>query len=124
MYVIFLVLDNPSMLDDVLASWAQAGVSGVTVLESTGIQRLRAKAMEQTVPMFMGFSRLLRSDQYNHYTLVSVIPDMSTAERVVGATQAVVGDLSQPHTGILFLVPAAGVWGLPELESEVASEPE
>ena len=67
--------------------------------------------------MFLGFSRLLRSDQYNHYTLLSVIPDMSTAERVVEATEAVVGDLSQPHTGILFVVPVAGVWGLPELES-------
>jgi nitrogen regulatory protein P-II 1 len=124
MYLIFLVLDNPSMLDEVLTGWTEAGVSGVTVIESTGVQRLRERAVEQTVPMFLGFSRLLRSDQYNHYTLLSVIPDMAAAQRVVDATQDVVGDLSQPHTGILFVVPVSGVWGLPELECETSSEPE
>ena len=35
-------------------------------------------------------------------------------ERVVAATEEVVGDLTQPNTGVLFAVPVAAAWGLPK----------
>jgi hypothetical protein len=114
MYLLVCVLDNPDHLTAVLDGWTQAGVLGITVLDSTGVQRLRERAGQEDRPLFMGFSRLLRTDQYSHNTLFAVVPDMDTVRRAVAETEAVTGDLAGPHTGVLFALPVEGAWGLPK----------
>lgn len=114
MYLLICVLDDPEKLTTLLESWTEAGVAGITVLDSTGVQRVRQRASRQDLPMFMGFSRLLRTDEYSHNTLFAVVPDMDTIRRAVAATEAVTGDLNNPHTGILFAVPIVAAWGLPK----------
>jgi len=111
---LMFVLDNPSLLNDVLEAWTSAGVKGITILESTGVHRVRDRASAQDTPMMLGFSRLLRTDQVGHNTLFAVVEDLEVAERVKEATEAAVGDLTGPHTGILFALPVAAVWGLPK----------
>jgi hypothetical protein len=117
---LWLVLDNPALLNDVLEAWTDAGVRGTTILESTGVHRVRARASTQDAPFMLGFSRLLRTDQVGHNTLFAVVRDMEIVERVVAATEEVVGDLSQPNTGVLFAVPVAAAWGLPKQLPEEA----
>lgn len=114
MYLLICVLDNPSNLTAVLDGWTEAGVLGITVLDSTGVQRIKKRASQEDVPLFMGFSRLLRTDQYSHNTLFAVVKDMDTVRRAVAATEAVTGDLTGPHTGILFALPVEAAWGLPK----------
>jgi hypothetical protein len=114
MYQFWLVLDNPALLNDVLEAWTDIGVKGVTILESTGVHRVRSRASSQDTPFMLGFSRLLRTDQVGHNTLFAVVPNMDVVERLVTATEEIVGDLSQPNTGVLFAVPVAAAWGLPK----------
>jgi hypothetical protein len=114
MVQLWLVLDNPALLNDVLEAWADIGVRGITILESTGVHRVRSRASSQDVPFMLGFSRLLRTDQVGHNTLFAVVPTMDVVERLVTATEQIVGDLSQPHTGVLFTVPVTAAWGLPK----------
>jgi hypothetical protein len=114
MLQLWLVLDNPSLLNDVLTAWSDIGVRGITIIESTGVHRVRSRTSRQDMPFMLGFSRLLRTDQVGHYTLFAVIPDMEIVERLVAATEEIVGDLSQPNTGVLFAVPVAAAWGLPK----------
>jgi hypothetical protein len=121
MLQLWLVLDNPALLNDVLEAWNDVGVRGVTILESTGVHRVRARASTQDAPFMLGFSRLLRTDQVGHNTLFAVVPTMEVVERLVDATERIVGDLSQPHTGVLFAVPVAAAWGLPKQPFDSAS---
>ena len=114
MLQLWLVLDNSALLNDVLEAWSDAGVRGVTILESTGVHRVRSRASTHDAPFMLGFSRLLRTDQVGHNTLFAVVRDMDIVERVVTSTEEVVGDLSQPNTGVLFAVPVAAAWGLPK----------
>ena len=114
MLQLWLVLDNTALLNDVLEAWTDAGVRGITILESTGVHRVRARASTQDAPFMLGFSRLLRTDQVGHNTLFTVVPDMEIVERLVAATEGIVGDLSQPNTGVLFALPVAAAWGLPK----------
>ena len=109
--LLVMVLDNPTVLDRVLEAWTDMGVRGITVLDSTGVQRLRQSAGHDATPAFLGFRRLSRTEQHRHYTLFSVA-DAETIRRVVAATEAVVGDLNAPDTGILFTLPVGEVWGL------------
>ena len=122
MYLLVCVLDNPSHLTAVLDAWAEAGVPGITVLDSTGIQRVQQRMSRQDVSLFMGFSRLLRTDQYCHNTLFTVVEDMDTIHRVVKATEAIIGDLSRSHTGILFVLPVEAAWGLSKRADDAVSE--
>ena len=47
-------------------------------------------------------------------TIFAVVPSMEIVEQLVAATEQIVGDLSQPNTGVLFAVPVAAAWGLPK----------
>jgi nitrogen regulatory protein P-II 1 len=114
MLQLWLVLDNPALLNNVLEGWNDLGVRGITILESTGVHRVRARSSRQDAPFMLGFSRLLRTDQVGHYTLFAVVPTMDVVERLVAKTEEIVGDLSQPNTGVLFAVPLAAAWGLPK----------
>ncbi len=114
MFQLWLVLDNPGLLNDVLEAWTDIGVRGITILESTGVHRVRTRASAQDVPFMLGFSRLLRTDQVGHNTLFAVVPSMEIVQQLVVATEKIVGDLSQPNTGVLFAVPVAAAWGLPK----------
>jgi hypothetical protein len=114
MLQLWLVLDNPALLSDVLEAWTDVGIGGITILESTGVHRVRSRASSQDAPFMLGFNRLLRTDQVGHNTLFAVVPDMEIVEQAVAATEKVVGNLSQPNTGVLFAVPVEAAWGLPK----------
>ncbi len=114
MLLIWFVLDNSSLLDELLEAWTDAGVQGITILDSTGCHRVRGRSSTHDMPLMLGLSRLLRTDQVGHNTLFAVVEGMAVVERVVTATERVVGDLSQPNTGLLFVVPVTAVWGLPK----------
>ena len=112
MYLLVMVLDDVAHLSDVLEAWVEAGVKGVTILESTGVNRMLMRTSAQ--PMFLGFSQLFGSGRMGHNTLFAVIESLEIAEAAVQVTEAIIGDLSQPHTGIVFALPITRTWGMPE----------
>jgi hypothetical protein len=67
-YMLIMVLDDVAHLNDVLQAWIQAGVRGVTILESTGLNRvLRRRSAD---PVYAGFSQIFGSARVGHNTLV------------------------------------------------------
>jgi len=91
--------------------WEGAGVTGVTILESTGLNRVR-QGIRDDFPLMPSLRSLLAGGETHHRTLFSVVEDEAVLERAIEATRRVVGDLSQPHTGLLFVVPVSQVLGL------------
>jgi nitrogen regulatory protein PII len=120
--LLLFVLDNPCHLEAVLDAWTDAGVPGVTILESTGVHRKRG-VVKAAAPLFLGMSRLIGSDQYAHCTLLSVIEDDSIVPRVAAVTEAIVGDLRAPHTGLLFTLPVQDAWGFPKASRDGGLQP-
>lgn len=112
MYMVMFVLDDPDRLDEVLLAWEGAGVQGATIIESTGYNR-RKWARQVGTPMMAGFNRLLQGSQEGHYTLFSLVRNEATVAACVAATEAVVGSLDGPNTGVLAAWPLSIVHGLP-----------
>ncbi len=110
-YLVVLVLDDPGQCPDVLRAWDCAGVSGVTILESTGLRRLQ-KVIWDDLPLVPAMRDLLGTRELHHRTLFTIVRDEETVDRVIAATQEVTGDLNLHHTGILFVVPVTRVLGL------------
>jgi hypothetical protein len=111
MNLIVFVLGCAEQCPDLLNAWEEAGAVGITILESTGLRRVQA-AMRDDLPLMPSLRDLLAGQETHHRTLFSVVPDEVTVDRIVAATEGVVGDLSRPNTGFLFVVPVSRALGL------------
>ena len=112
MELLVCVINNDEKLEEVLTGFLEMGVTGATVLKSEGMGRV----LTQDVPVMTGLQQLMRSRPQNT-TVFSVIESPARLERAIAFVQDVVGDLTEPSTGILFTVPLSRVEGLsPKLD--------
>ena len=111
-YLVVFDLDNPDRCQDVLDSWEEAGAKGITILESTGIGRVRQAGIRDDMPLMPSLSDLFKSTETNNRTWFSVVDDLDTDHAFVEATQNTVGDLEKPNSGLLFIAPLVEIYGL------------
>lgn len=114
-HLLVLVLNNLELCSPLLEAWEQAGVSGITILESSGLGRVR-RAVRDDLPLIPSLRDLLASHELHHRTIFSVIQTDETLERAIAATEQVVGDLRRQNTGLLFVLPVTRLVGLPKYE--------
>lgn len=112
MQMVMFVLDDPDQLDAVLDAWELIGVSGVTIIESTGINRRRL-ARQVGAPFMSAFNRMAENAQEGHFTLLTVVPGRAKVQECITAVEQVVGDISQPNRGVLVTWPLDVVIGVP-----------
>jgi nitrogen regulatory protein PII len=113
MFMILFVLHDPEKLDEILTAWEDAGVSGVTILPSTGLKRHQSKsALRDDLPLIPSLDDIMEHIVNLNRTLFTMVKDQEMVDRVVAATENVVGDLDTPNTGILAVFPIAQVYGL------------
>ena len=113
MYMVMYVLNDPNRLDEVLDAWEAVGVSGVTIVESTGIQR-RRHTQRARIPLRFGFECLAQDRLEGHYTLFAIVANEEMEHKCITAVESVVGDLSSPNTGVLASWELASVRGVPK----------
>ena len=109
--LLVLVLDNPELLRDLLQAWQDAGVPGATVLESTGLCRVQDMFGRDDMPLLPSLHEFIGKEQASHRTIFTVLDDDTLVDKIVAATERVTGDLSQPHTGVLFIMPVTRMIG-------------
>ena len=113
MHMIFFVLHDPGRLREILEAWEQAGVSGITILLSTGLKRLQASdVLREDLPLIPSIEDLIQQEESLNRTLFTIVKDEAMIDKVVDATQAIIGDLNNPNTGILTVLPVTKAYGL------------
>ncbi|MEN6571730.1 MAG: hypothetical protein ABFD24_07810 [Anaerolineaceae bacterium] len=113
MYLILFVLHDTSKLEQVLKGWTGAGVNGITILLSTGFRRIsKSYVLGEEIPLIFNLEDILEHEESTNRTLFSVVKDEETVDRVVEVTQSLIGDLNQPNTGILTVLPVTRAYGL------------
>jgi len=112
MYLILFVLDNPDKLEELLNAWEKTGTGGATVLVSTGMHRLNSGVIRDDLPLMPGLDDFYKRVEDYHRTLFTIVKDDATLDKIVTATESVVGDLNRPNTGILVVLPTARVYGV------------
>lgn len=114
MFFVLYVLHDDEKLKAVLDAWQGSGVSGVTILPSTGIGRIRDHfVLREDVPLIPSLKSLLEEhEDLLNRTLFTVVEDEAMVDRVVAATEKVVGRLDSPNTGILVVLPVIRAYGL------------
>ena len=112
-YMALFILDDPSLLEDVLKAWTKGGIRGATIMESTGLYRLTRKL----IPMRYLYTSREASEKEN-VTLIAIVDNQAMAEKCLALTESIIGDLDQPNTGIFAAWPLSMVKGLSSHEIE------
>jgi nitrogen regulatory protein PII len=111
-HMVLLIVNNIEQSPAVLDAWESIEVPGITILESTGLGAMRQAGIRDDLPMMPSLTDLLRTKEHRHRTIFTVVEDEETVERIIDATQEILGDLNQPRNGVLFVLPVSRVVGL------------
>ena len=107
--MVMFILNNTDYCHDVLTAWEDVGVYGATILDSSGLGRVRNAGMRDDIPLIPSLSDLFKSSETQHRTLFTVVDGDEQIDAIVKATEAVVGSLENPNTGFLFVMPVIQV---------------
>ena len=109
MKLVVLISNRIVMMENLLCGFSEAKISGATIIESTGMAQALYN-MEDGA--FLGSLRFfLDPAKEDNRTILMVLKEeqIPDVKRVIND---VIGDLSEPNTGILFTLPIDEVEGL------------
>lgn len=110
-HLVVFVVNHVDRCPRVLDIWEEAGAQGATILESTGLRRMRY-APRDDLPLIPSLRDLLGTQELHHRTLFTVVDDDETLGRVIDATRELVGSFDRADAGFLFVTPVTMVFGL------------
>jgi nitrogen regulatory protein PII len=110
--MVVLIVNNPDDCSPILEAWEALGLSGVTILESLGLGRLRRRGMEDDFPLIPSLSDYFESEEVSHRTLFSVVDTPEKVDQMIEAAQGIIGNLDDEDTGFLFVLPVTRVVGM------------
>lgn len=107
--LLMVIVDDLKTLPRLLGAWQQAGVPGVTIVPSAGAYR----TVTWLSRVGLGaLDRLFEAEEVRQRTLLAVIEDDDLLQIAIAEAERVVGDFSQPNTGLLAVIPLILVKGL------------
>jgi nitrogen regulatory protein P-II 1 len=111
-FLVVLIIDNPDDCPCILDAWEAIGITGITILESTGLGRIRKALLRDDHPIIPSLRDILSTREVPHRTLFSVVDSQEKVDRMVSEAKRALGDLNAPHTGFLFVTPVLEAHGL------------
>ncbi|MBQ7889712.1 MAG: hypothetical protein IJ356_08115 [Erysipelotrichaceae bacterium] len=109
MQILFFILKQTHLLNDILHELAEAGVRGGTILDAKGMGESLANM--EDIPMFGALRQLLSSEEKEQVKLLMCVAEDSEIVPIANTIKKVV-DLSKPNTGIIFSLPVYYCEGL------------
>jgi nitrogen regulatory protein PII len=111
-YLVVLIVNDPDDCPALLDAWDAAGVKGITILNSSGLGRLRNAGLREDLPLIPSLEDLFQSEEVYHRLMMSVVESQEMVDKLVKVTYKITGDLDRPHSGFMFIVPVSQVFGL------------
>lgn len=113
MYMIMLVLNNPSLIDKVLDAWSTTQITGATIIESTGLQRRHHRHL----PMRYSYSGE-EMEETGNVTLFAIVSNKTIIQECLRVTEEITGDLDLPDTGVFASWVLNSVKGVPQKKGD------
>lgn len=110
MQFLIMVLNKVELLDTLLGKLIEHGISGATILGSTGMVKELAKNSED-YPIFGTLRFLINLDRKESKTIFMVLKD-EKVEEIKNVIRQVVGDMSKPDTAVMFTLPVLSAEGV------------
>lgn len=101
MYLLISVINNEDILNDLLTTWLDIGVTGATILESTDSLQL----ISHHIPIFAGFRSLTNGGMPHNKTLFAAIEHKKTLDMATSCLESLCNNTGKPSQGVYFIVP-------------------
>jgi nitrogen regulatory protein PII len=111
-YQVVLIVNDVNDCPAILDAWEEAGVLGITIFASTGLGQVRRAGLRDDLPLLPSLEDLFSDEEAQNRTLMSVVEGQEMVDKMVAIAQKILGDLDDPHTGFLFVVPVSQAFGL------------
>ena len=111
-HMVMLVLDDVNQCTPIVKAWEDAGVSGITIFESTGMGRMRANTKWDDISIMPSLMSVLRTREEHHRTIFTVVDSDEMVDKLVEITQSHVGDMMVQNKGVIFVLPVSRVIGM------------
>ena len=99
MYLLTAVINNEELLSDLITGWLDLGITGATVIETTGSLQL----ISQHVPIFAGFRSLTSGGRRHNKTIFTTIEDKELLDIAVDFLERICTETGKPNQGIYFV---------------------
>lgn len=111
--LLVLVIHDEERTDEVVRSWIAGGVTGITILDSSGwTQALGEHGLRDDLPLLPSLRSILRGQESRSRTIFSVVGDDFNLQDLIARTEAILGPLESPESGIFFSMPVTMARGL------------
>ena len=111
MELLVVILNDVSRVPEILSQFMAAGIPGTTVVECHGAMRVLRQSQVEPPPIF-GALRHIINEEYAEGRILLTVLDHGQLPQAKAVIHRVLGDLSQPDSGILFTLPISGAEGL------------
>lgn len=111
-FMVMMVINNMDECTPILEAWEATGVGGITILESSGLGRVRQSSRWEDLPLMPSLSDFLKTPEHRHRTIFTVVDSEERVDKLVKATETIVGNLEEPDNGVIFVLPVFRAYGL------------
>lgn len=110
MQILFIVLNDLSFMDKILAKFLELKVRGATLIDSQGMAAAIMQNEGMTGLLSGPFSRSLENDQKESKTIFTVIPEDEKVQEVVREIQSIFEHSKKQVIGFMFTMPVSGIY--------------
>lgn len=113
MFMIMFVLDDIQYEEKILNAWYEIGITGATIIESSGLHR----QLKKVIPMRYAFDTA-ETEEKGNLTFFVMVETEKKVKTCLEAIENIVGDLNEPNTGIFSAWPLSIIKGIPSVEEK------
>lgn len=119
--LLVVILHDLDYFADLLETWKQIGVPGITILQSVGGFQAQDMVNRTGLANLLG---LFEQGKPQQRTLLALIDDQELLERAIAEADRIVRGFDRPRSGLLFTLPAGQALGLQKWGSKPAPDEE
>ncbi len=101
MYLLITVINNEELLDELVTGWVDMGITGGTVMESTGLLQL----ISTQIPIFAGFRSMTSGGAIHNKTIITAIKGKDMLDKALEYLEMIFSNTGKPHQGVYFVTP-------------------
>ena len=115
MFLLVAVINNDELLDELITGWIDLGVTGATVIETSGALQL----VSRHIPVFAGFRSLTSGGESHNRTIFTAIEGDDLLNQAISFLEEICRAVGQPSQGVYFVTPLTkfGRLGVPRIDS-------
>lgn len=117
--LLIVILDNISVLPDLLEVWREIGVPGTTILKSAGGHASRTWLSQVGLG---AINNLFENKEVQTRTVLAAVEDEGLLAQAIAEAEQIVNGFDRPNSGVVLVVPLSQAIGVFKTPPEVPQE--